>query len=391
VQDAGRDVLFVGLAATEEVYFGSGSLDAPAAVVTASHNPAEYNGLKLCRPGAVALSRDTGLDQIRKAVEAGTSRSPRRCAAGRLRETSFLVRYTDHVHRVAPVRGRRLKVVIDAANGMAGRTAPVVFGALDIDLVPLYFELDGAFPNHQANPLVAENLHDLSTAVVRAGADVGLAFDGDADRCFVVDEAGTPISPSLVTCLIAVQELARHPGASVLHNLISSRAVPETIVAHGGTPIRTPVGHSLIKAEMARTGAVFGGEHSGHYYFRDFWCADSGILAALHVVAMLAASERPLSEIVASYDNYRASGEINTTVHDVRRVLADVETVYAGRAGITIDRLDGLSVISDDWWFNLRPSNTEPLLRLNVEARDDATMADVRDSVLSLIETRRSH
>jgi phosphomannomutase len=272
---------------------------------------------------------------------------------------------------------------------MAGLTAPAVFARLDVDLVPLYFELDGSFPNHEANPLVPANLHDLSKAVVEERADLGLAFDGDADRCFAVDERGVPVSPSVVTSLIAIRELARHPGASVIHNLITSRSVPEVIAAHGGTPVRTPVGHSLIKAEMARTGAVFGGEHSGHYYFRDFWNADSGMLAALHVMAFLASSGEPISRVAATLSPYTASGEINLAMSSPLDALASVEGSFAGRDDVEMDRLDGLSVIGKDWWLNVRPSNTEPLLRLNVEASDHETMAHMRDSTLALLRSEK--
>ena len=391
VEDAGRDVLLIGLAATDQVYFASGSLDAPAVMVTASHNPSAYNGFKLCLAGAVALSAGTGLDEIRDDVVAVMSRTPRLDGPwrrrGSARSADLLPSYVDHLHHVSPVNGRRLKVVVDAANGMAGLTAPAVFARLDVDLVPLYFELDGTFPNHDANPLVPANLCDVSAAVVAERADLGLAFDGDADRCFVVDELGHPVSPSVVTSLIAIRELARHPGGRVIHNLITSRAVPEVIRAHGGVPVRTPVGHSLIKAEMARTGAVFGGEHSGHYYFRDFWNADSGMLAALHVMSVLAARDEPISRIAGSLSPYVASGEINLTVSSPADAMARLEDRYAGREAVEMDRLDGLSVIGKDWWFNVRASNTEPLLRLNVEASDEATMADVRDSTLALLRS----
>jgi phosphomannomutase len=397
VQQAGRDVLLIGLAATDQLYFASGSLDAPAAMVTASHNPAAYNGFKLCLAGAVALSADTGLDEIRDDVASCAPGAPDApgtsggeagpVTTGSCSTASLLPSYVDHLLQVAPVSGRRLKVVVDAANGMAGLTAPAVFARLDADLVPLYFELDGSFPNHEANPLDPANLVDLSAAVLAEQADIGLAFDGDADRCFVVDERGEPVSPSVVTSLIAIRELGRHPGATVIHNLITSRAVPETIAAHGGHAVRTPVGHSLIKAEMARTGAVFGGEHSGHYYFRDFWYADSGMLAALHVLGVLASGDRPISQIAAALSPYTASGEINLAVASSERALASVERQFARQPGVALDRLDGLSVIGEDWWLNVRASNTEPLLRLNVEARDAATMVGLRDSTLALLRS----
>jgi len=274
---------------------------------------------------------------------------------------------------------------VDAGNGMAGHTVPKVFEGLPIDLVPLYFELDGTFPNHEANPIEPKNLADLQRAVVSSGADIGLAFDGDADRCFVVDERGEIVSPSVLTALIAVAELAREPGATVIHNLITSRAVPEIVSAHGGTPVRTRVGHSFIKAEMAATGAIFGGEHSGHFYFRDFWFADSGMLAALHVLAALGWQDGPLSSLLSAYARYRASGEINSEVRDQQAVTQQVRAAFAGTDGVRMDELDGLTVAREGWWFNLRPSNTEPLLRLNVEAPDDATLIDVRDQVLRIV------
>ena len=387
VRDGGRDVDFLGLTATDELYFASGSLDAAGAMVTASHNPAAYNGLKLCYAGAAALSASTGLDEIRALMDAGPAPGSAIAGRGTLRRADVLASYASHLHELAPVRGRRLKVVVDAANGMAGRTVPAVFAALDVELVEMYFELDGSFPNHEANPLEPANLRDLQSAVREQRADLGLAFDGDADRCFAVDEAGNPVSPSALTALIATRELVRHPGAHIVHNAITSRVVPETIRAHGGVPVRTPVGHSLIKAVMADVGAVFGGEHSGHYYFQDFWYADSGLLAALHLMAALASTDRPLSDLVADFQPYRASGEINSTVTDPSDALARVARAYESTPGVTLDRLDGLSVVAADWWLNVRPSNTEPLLRLNVEAVDAATMADVRDSVLTLLRS----
>lgn len=386
VRDAGRDVLLIGLAATDELYFASGSLDAPAAMVTASHNPAAYNGLKLCFAGAVALSAGTGLDDIRDMVLSGAAaRTADADRRGTLRTADMLASYVSHLHQLAPVRGRRLTVVVDAANGMAGHTVPAVFSGLDVELVGLYLDLDGTFPNHEANPLDPANLRDLSTAVVAQHADLGLAFDGDADRCFAVDETGRPVPPSTLTALIAVRELARRPGAHVIHNVVTSRVVAETILEHGGIPVRTPVGHSLIKATMAEVGAVFGGEHSGHYYFQDFWYADSGMLAALHLMSALAETDEPMSRVAAGFDRYVASGEINSVVADPAAAMARLEESFAGRTGVELDRLDGLSVVAEDWWLNVRASNTEPLLRLNVEAADDETMTDVRDSALTLL------
>src|SRR6202012_5673707 len=291
----------------------------------------------------------------------------------------------EYLKKLVDISGiRPLKVVVDAGNGMAGYTVPTVFEGLPLSLVPLYFELDGSFPHHEANPIDPDNLRDLQRAVKEHQADIGLAFDGDADRCFVVDERGEIVSPSVLAALIATRELAREPGAVVIHNLITSRAVPEIIAEHGGTPVRTRVGHSFIKAKMAETNAVFGGEHSGHFYFRDFWFADSGMLAALHTLAALGHDDRPLSAILGDFSRYAASGEINSEVSDQAAATQRVKEVYASRPGGTTDELDGLTVNGDTWWFNLRPSNTEPLLRLNVEAANPAAMAALRDEVLGL-------
>jgi phosphomannomutase len=352
---------------------------------TASHNPAQYNGIKLCRAGAQPVGMESGLAEIRDAVLAGEPLNSER--QGTITRVDLLAAYVDHLLGLAPVTGRRLKVVVDAGNGMAGYTAPAVFDALGADqaeVVAMYFELDGSFPNHEANPIEPENLRDLQARVVAEGADIGLAFDGDADRCFVVDERGRAVSPSTLTALIAARELRRVPGAKVIHNLITSRAVPEIVTELGGTPVRTRVGHSYIKATMAETDAVFGGEHSGHFYFRDFWRADSGMLAALHTLSALAATDRPLSELAAEYERYVVSGEINSTVADQAAIVAEIETAYAGN-GADVDHLDGLTVATGDWWFNVRPSNTEPLLRLNVEGKDTATMERVRDEVIARI------
>ncbi len=382
---AGADVVHIGLASTDGLYFASGHLGHPGAMFTASHNPAQYNGIKLCRAGAQPVGMESGLAEIRDAVLADPA--PVAEHPGKITHVDLLDEYVAYLLSLVPVAGRRLKVVVDAGNGMAGHTAPAVFAALgdeQAEVVPMYFELDGTFPNHEANPIDPKNIRDLQARVVAEGADIGLAFDGDADRCFVVDEQGRAVSPSTLTALIAARELRRVPGANVIHNLITSRAVPEIITELGGTPVRTRVGHSYIKATMAETDAVFGGEHSGHFYFRDFWRADSGMLAALHTLAALAATDRPLSQVAAEYERYVVSGEINSTVEDQAAIVADVEAAYTGEAR-AIDHLDGLTVTSDDWWFNVRPSNTEPLLRLNVEGKDTATMERVRDEVLARI------
>ncbi len=392
---AGADVTMIGLASTDQLYFASGHLDVAGVMVTASHNPAQYNGIKMCRERAVPVGADTGLHEIRDLVAASGVEPASPASAtipGSIGKHDVLEAYAAHLLSLAPVRGRRLHVVVDAGNGMAGHTAPAVFdrlGADQVDLVPLYFELDGSFPNHEANPIEPANLEDLSARVLAVGADVGLAFDGDADRCFLVDERGRPVSPSTLTALIASRELARHPGSSVIHNLITSRAVPELVAELGGTAVRTRVGHSFIKARMAETDAVFGGEHSGHFYFRDFWRADSGMLAALHALAALAETDRSLSALLAEFERYPLSGEINSTVEDAPAIMKRVEQTWSARDGVSTDHLDGLSVTHDDWAFNVRSSNTEPLLRLNVEGRDEDTMTSVRDEVLSMIRGSR--
>ncbi|MET8559527.1 phosphomannomutase/phosphoglucomutase [Streptomyces flaveolus] len=387
--DRGADVTEIGLCSTDQLYYASGALNLPGAMFTASHNPARYNGIKLCRAGAAPVGQDTGLAQIRELAERwlaeGAPAPVDRPGTLSARET--LEDYAAHLRSLVDLTSiRPLKVVVDAGNGMGGHTVPPVFAGLPLTLVPMYFELDGTFPNHEANPLDPANLVDLRKRVPVEGADLGIAFDGDADRCFVVDEHGDPVSPSAITALVAARELARNGGkGTVIHNLITSRTVPEVVRENGGTPVRTRVGHSFIKAEMARSGAIFGGEHSAHYYFKDFWNADTGMLAALHVLAALGGQEGPLSALVAQYDRYTGSGEINSTVADQAARLAAIRTAYEGRAGVTLDDLDGLTVAAADWWFNVRPSNTEPLLRLNAEAKDEATMTKVRDEALAII------
>ncbi|MFF8032287.1 phosphomannomutase/phosphoglucomutase [Streptomyces sp. NPDC016626] len=385
----GVDVTEIGLCSTDQLYYASGALDLPGAMFTASHNPARYNGIKLCRAGAAPVGQDTGLTEIRELVERwSASGAPEPAATrGSVTRRDTLDDYAAHLRSLVDLTSvRPLKVVVDAGNGMGGHTVPTVFAGLPLTLVPMYFELDGTFPNHEANPLDPANLVDLQQRVRVERADLGLAFDGDADRCFVVDERGEPVSPSAITALVASRELARNGGrGTVIHNLITSWSVPEVVRENGGTPARTRVGHSFIKAEMARSGAIFGGEHSAHYYFRDFWNADTGMLAALHVLAALGGQDGTLSALVDQYDRYTGSGEINSTVDDRTARLAAVRAAYEGREGITLDELDGLTVTSADWWFNVRPSNTEPLLRLNAEARDEATMTKIRDEALAII------
>jgi phosphomannomutase len=383
---AGADVVMIGLASTDQLYFASGHLDKPGAMFTASHNPAQYNGIKMCRAKAQPIGVETGLAEIRDLVVSGTG--PDSLSPGEISEHNVLEAYAAHLLSLAPVVGRRLKVVIDAGNGMAGHTAPAVFerlGAHQVEVVPMYFELDGTFPHHEANPIEAANLVDLQRRVVEEGADIGLAFDGDADRCFLVDERGRAVSPSTLTALIAARELAKEPGSTIIHNLITSRAVPELVTELGGVPVRTRVGHSYIKARMAETNAIFGGEHSGHFYFRDFWRADSGMLAALHALAALAGTDVPLSALLAEYERYPVSGEINSEVLDQAATMDRIEADYAALDGVTSDHLDGLTVSHADWTFNVRPSNTEPLLRLNAEGKNVETMARLRDEVLAKI------
>jgi phosphomannomutase len=386
VRAEGMDVEHAGLGSTDLLYYASGTLNVPGAMFTASHNPAQYNGIKLCFAGAKPVGQDSGLAQIRERAQAIlASGEPNPAGIGRIEHRDMLSGYADYLHQLVPLgQIRPLRVVVDAGNGMGGYTVPAVLGTVQaLTIVPLYFELDGSFPNHEANPLEPANIVDLQKAVVEHGADIGLAFDGDADRCFVVDANGDPVSPSAITALVATRELAKHPGSTIIHNLITSSAVPEIVREHGGDPVRTRVGHSFIKAEMARTGAVFGGEHSAHYYFRDFFGADTGMLAAMHVLAALGESDEPLAELGAQFERYVASGEINSKVADAAAKLAEVKAHFAGEEQ---DELDGLTVrFADGAWINLRPSNTEPLLRLNAEAPTTQRMAQLRDEVLAIV------
>ena len=382
VRAQGVDTIDIGLASTDLLYYASGRLGLPGAMWTASHNPAQYNGLKLCRAGAEPVSLDTGLSAIRDHAISGDF--PTASEEGRHSKRDLLREYAEHVHGFVDASAMRpLKVAVDAGNGMGGLVVPSVFDGLPVDLVPLYFELDGTFPNHPANPIEPENLVDLQRAVIAHGCDIGLAFDGDADRMFCVDEEGRPVSPSLVTAIIAERLLRKNPGETVLYNLICSKIVPETVEAHGGHAVRTRVGHSFIKAVMRDTGAVFAGEHSGHYYFRDNFRADSGLIAAVVLLEALGEHGGPLSALVKPYDRYAASGELNTEVADQAAAMDRVATAFLGRG--EVDWADGLTVNGDGWWFNLRPSNTEPLLRLNVEADDEQAMGQVRDEVLAIV------
>jgi phosphomannomutase len=384
VTSQGLDVIRIGLASTDMLYFAAGKLNLPGAMFTASHNPAAYNGIKMCLSGARPIGKESGLLTIEKFVTEGSPVALSQ--VGVERHQDMLGEYVDHLLTLVNLsQTRKLKIVIDAGNGMAGHTAPAVFKKLNADVTEMYFELDGSFPNHEANPIDPENLRDLQAAVKKEKADIGLAFDGDADRCFLVDEKGEPVNPSALTALIATRELAKYPGSTIIYNLISSKAVREIVEEVGGTSVRSRVGHSYIKKLMAETGAVFGGEHSGHFYFRDFWRADSGMLAALHAIAALGETEVPLSELLAPFNRYFSSGEINSTVKDAVAASATIEEIYGAKSGVELDRLDGLTVTGDTWWFNLRASNTEPLLRLNVEATTADEMAAIRDAVLNTI------
>ena len=384
VTSQGLNVIRIGLASTDLLYFAAGKLDFPGAMFTASHNPAEYNGIKLCLSGARPIGKESGLLTIERYVVEGSPIDFR--SVGKERNEDMLNSYVDHLLSLVDLSEiRPLKIVIDAGNGMAGHTAPAVFARLNCEIIPLFFELDGTFPNHEANPIDAKNLKDLQKAVKKHSADIGLAFDGDADRCFLVDENGDLVNPSTLTALIADRELKKNPGANIIYNLISSRAVVEIVEESGGKAIRSRVGHSYIKKLMAETGAVFGGEHSGHFYFKDFWRADSGMLAALHAIAALGEIKTPLSKLLKPYSRYLSSGEINSQVADAQISMTEIEAKFGESAGNVVDHLDGLTVNGDTWWFNVRASNTEPLLRLNVEAKTQARMEKIRDEVLATI------
>ena len=384
VTSQGLDVIRIGLASTDMLYFASGKLNLPGAMFTASHNPAAYNGIKLCLSGARPIGKESGLVTIENFVTEGTPMAMRNL--GVEKSQNLLEDYVDHLLTLVDVSNiRPLKIVIDAGNGMGGYTAPAVFKRLNAEVIEMYFELDGTFPNHEANPIDPANLVDLQKAVKKHKADIGLAFDGDADRCFLVDEKGDLINPSALTALIATRELKKYPESNVIYNLISSRAVKEVVEENGGTAVRSRVGHSYIKKLMAETNAVFGGEHSGHFYFRDFWKADSGMLAALHAIAALGENDSSLSKLLSPFNRYHSSGEINSTVDNAKAAMDQVEKIYGKQDGVEIDHLDGLTINGDTWWFNLRASNTEPLLRLNVEASTEARMKKVRDDVLNTI------
>ena len=383
------DVMRIGLASTDQLYFASGSLNLPGAMFTASHNPAEYNGIKLCLSGARPISQETGLTWIKNEILNGAPLGLR--SVGKVRESDLLTSYVDFLFSLftkgafnRSYQGRELIVAIDAGNGMGGHTVPAVMSRISAELHPIFFELDGTFPNHEANPIEPENLKDLQKLVLEKKADIGLAFDGDADRCFLVDERGELVSPSALTALIAERELKKNPGAAVIYNLICSRTVPNVIEENGGKAIRSRVGHSFIKKLMAEHKAVFGGEHSGHFYFKNFWRADSGMLAALYALAELMNTEETLSELLKQFNRYHSSGEINSKVKDTKKSIVSVKKKYGKK--YEVDELDGLTITAQEWWFNLRPSNTEPLLRLNVEAKTQKQMIKIRNEVLAQIQ-----
>ena len=386
VTEQGVDVLHMGLASTDGLYFATGFLNIAGAMFTASHNPAEYNGIKLAKAGAAPVGQDSGLKEITQLVLNGIAKYSG--PVGTESSKDLNTEYVKYLHSLVDLKAaRKLKVVIDAGNGMGGFSVPKVFENSNFEIVPMYFELDGSFPNHEANPIEPANLVDLQKRVLAEKADLGIAFDGDADRAFFIDEKGQSISPSAITALIAKRELKREPGSTIIHNLITSRSVAEVVKENGGTARKTRVGHSFIKQVMKDTNAIFGGEHSGHFYFRDFWFADSGMLAALHVLAALGETKAGVtfSSLIKEFDRYVASGEINTRVKDVAITSKNVKDHFAGVKDVQIEELDGLTFAGDTWWVNVRPSNTEPLLRLNAEAKEHATMEKVRDEVLAII------
>ena len=391
VTSQGLDVIRIGLSSTDQLYFASGHLNMPGAMFTASHNPAAYNGIKLCKSGAKPIGQESGLRWIKQQIIAGSPIPNRNL--GKESRQDLLPEYVSYLFSLFPkgvfqnsFKNRPIRIAIDAGNGMGGHTAPAVMERINAVVDGIYFELDGTFPNHEANPIDAKNLVDLQSLVKEKQADIGLAFDGDADRCFLVDEIGNLVSPSALTALIAERELIKNPGASVIYNLICSRAVPEVIKENGGVPLRSRVGHSFIKQMMAEHQAIFGGEHSGHFYFKDFWCADSGMLAALHAIAALLDNQISLSELMARFNRYELSGEINTEVADTKLAISKVREYFENQdEELKFDELDGLTISAQDWSVNLRPSNTEPLLRLNAEAATEGEMARIRDLVLQII------
>lgn len=398
ITSQGLDVIRTGLSSTDQLYFASGNLNLPGAMFTASHNPAEYNGIKLCKSRARPIGQDSGLLWIKDQIHIGMTEGfpiPNR-TLGKERQQDLLQEYVDFLFGLFPkgtfnqdFLSRPIRIAIDAGNGMGGHTAPAVMSHINAVVDGIFFDLDGTFPNHEANPIDAKNLIDLQKLVKEKNSDIGLAFDGDADRCFLVDERGDLVSPSALTALIAERELKKTPGSSIIYNLICSRSVPEVIEENSGVALRSRVGHSYIKKMMAENDAVFGGEHSGHFYFKDFWNADSGMLAALHVIAALLSEQKPLSELMERFNRYSLSGEINTRVEDPKAAISHIKAEFShGSENLAFDELDGLTVTSSEWSFNVRPSNTEPLLRLNVEARTTEEQLRIRDLVLRILQSR---
>ncbi len=389
IRDQGADAVDIGLVSTDTLYFAVGKYGYPAGVmITASHNPANYNGFKICREGARALSIDSGIAEIRDMVVSGRIPAPTGDRRGNLQQRAVMDAYAEHaLGSIDPDKIKSLRIAVDAGNGMAGELVPRVFRDLPCEIIPLYFELDGTFPNHDANPIEPENIHDLRRAVIERECDLGVAFDGDADRMFLIDERGDFIGGDMTTAMVALELLKQHPGAAIVYNLICSRSVPEVIEEHGGRPIRSRVGHSFIKATMREEDAIFGGEHSGHFYFRDNWYADSGMIAMLTVLQLLSTADQALSEVLGPIDTRVRSGEINSEVDDVDAAMRRVEESFSEQ-GAEIDHLDGLTVGFDGWWFNLRSSNTQPLLRLNVEAETTETLRSKSEEVLQLVRQR---
>ena len=383
--EAGADVVDVGLVSTDALYFAVGKFGYDGGVmITASHNPAKYNGMKFTREGAEAMSLDTGLSKIRDQIASGTL-PPKATKPGSITHKNILDEFAQHcLSFIDKNKVRPFKIAIDAGNGMAGETVPHVFKHLPCQVIPLYFELDGSFPNHPASPIEPENMIDLQAAVRKHQCDLGVAFDGDADRMFIVDEKGDLIDGSTVTALVALNTLKRYPGSRILYNLICSRSVPELIAKNGGIPIRSQVGHSLIKKTMREEDIEFGGEHSGHFYFKQNWYADSGMIALMECLELFSESGKTVSETIAPIDTRFRSGEINSTVKDIPSKLRQIEEHYKGAQ---IDHLDGVTINYPNWWMNIRPSNTEPLLRLNVEGDTKELMERHRDEALELIRS----
>jgi phosphomannomutase len=380
--EGGADIDDIGLISTDGLYFAVGKYGYDCGImITASHNPPQYNGMKICEREAVPLSGDGKLAEVKDIIL--NDRFKKAAKPGSVNEKNIISDYVDHVLSFVDIsRIKPFKIVVDAGNGMAGMIVPEIFNRLPCKLIPMYFELDGSFPNHPASPIEPENVADLKMKIKETGADLGAAFDGDADRVFLVDENGKTLGGDMATALVAKSLLKKNPGSTVLYNLICSGAVPEVINSMGGKAIRTRVGHALIKPLMKKHNAIFGGEHSGHFYFRDNWYADSGLIALLVCLELISEADMPLSRQVSIFDKYVRSGEINSQVDDIKKKLTEIERKFSDGE---IDKEDGLTVEYDNWWFNVRPSNTEPLLRLNVEADNDEILRVATGRVLEVI------